>query len=527
MALTLSEEQELAGLEAEYAASQEVAGLTPQEQVEFDKLEAEYKFYQDQELTDQEVDQIGRIAKAEMPSRTERIFNNITGKARSAVLGMNAASPFGIAEKAYAGINSIINDESYDKSLVDVQQQFSDAQEANPMTYGGGEIAGEITNGVIAGGALKGVSQLGNMAATKTGRALNYVGKGLVNPTGLRQGAVGGVAQGVIDSTNADSLKEAAVDVALGGVGGGIGTKAVDLIGTGVKQLPDAVDLVSKKIFPTTGHRMGGMAKDLENQALKLPFVGNQIRKANNRSLADYHRYELQQAAGDLVDVNTLSRIDSGSQAELLDRLTDLRRASRTTEMDTRIDLARDRVRSVYTKYNDQSYNIMDPDKVLPADRVRAEVPALNYKPGQKSARGEELKRTLGNPDEALPDFMGSSPILKEEALKTSIQAGDVLPAQYMNKGDAGVVDMVTGAAAIARPIETALTLGTGTLAYTPGGQKALNGLLFERPEALKAATRKYGAIPKKISQEADSILDYESPEDRKYREKYNNKYGK
>lgn len=129
------------------------------------------------------------------------------GMLKSAGLGAVQGASFGFADEAEAALRSAVQDQSYDELLNEVRQRYKAAEEANPMSYTAGDIAGSFL--VPAGG-------LG--AAAKTAST----GKKLLNAA-----TVGGVAGGLtsLGTTEEDKLSSAALKSA--GVGAATGAGAM------------------------------------------------------------------------------------------------------------------------------------------------------------------------------------------------------------------------------------------------------------------------------------------------------------
>jgi hypothetical protein len=151
-------------------------------------------------------------------------------------------------------------------------------QEANPMTFGAGQIGG----GVLSGGALmKGASMIPSFA-----RANPY----------LQAAGVGAVAGGLTPSEQGKSGMEAISQVpekALYGAGGGV-------IGTGIGRgianvigpnLDAAVKkLIGEGVNVTPGQMIGGMAQRFEDRLTSVPLLGDIIQSSRSKGIEEFNR---------------------------------------------------------------------------------------------------------------------------------------------------------------------------------------------------------------------------------------------
>lgn len=136
----------------------------------------------------------------------------------SAGLGALQGASFGFADEAEAGLRSAVQDSTYDELINSIRNRYKGAEEANPMSYLAGDLAGSfaVPAGTL-GAASKGAS----------------IGKKL-----LDAGKVGAVAGGLtsLGTTEEDKLSGAALKDA--GAGAVTGAGAAMALGVG---LPAAV----------------------------------------------------------------------------------------------------------------------------------------------------------------------------------------------------------------------------------------------------------------------------------------------
>lgn len=127
-------------------------------------------------------------------------------KAESALRGAAQGLSLGFADEVTAGLESALTDKSYDEAREESRAAYDQAQKANPITYGAGELGGGFASAFIPGlNAAKG--------ATLAGRAAIAAGAG--------------AASGIGHST-AEDTTGLAKDAAIGGALSGLGTVAVE-----------------------------------------------------------------------------------------------------------------------------------------------------------------------------------------------------------------------------------------------------------------------------------------------------------
>ena len=183
-----------------------------------------------------EIDGVGRVElgdefKAMAPEQQQKTIEEIVasvrrgnapdvGQAESFARGTADMLSFGTADEITAGLSSGLGLwGDYDKDLTETRNAYKAAQDANPMTYLGGQVAGGILPAIVSGGASAPAS-LGALALQGA-------------KTGLMQGAAYGFGSG--EGGVGNRLASAAGGAALGAGAGAGGA----LIGRGVSKLAD------------------------------------------------------------------------------------------------------------------------------------------------------------------------------------------------------------------------------------------------------------------------------------------------
>jgi hypothetical protein len=160
----------------------------------------------------------------------------------------------------------------------EVQRRMKPFQEANPMTFGAGQIGG----GILTGGALmKGAGMIPSFA-----RANPYI----------QGAAVGGVAGGLTPTetgiSGMEALQEIPQKVGMGALGGAGGT----LIGRSVanvvapKLSEAAQKLIGEGVNLTPGQMLGGQLRKLEDKLTSAPLLGNIIDYSRTKGIEEFNK---------------------------------------------------------------------------------------------------------------------------------------------------------------------------------------------------------------------------------------------
>jgi len=159
-----------------------------------------------------------------------------------------------------------------------IQQRMKPFQEANPMTFGAGQIGG----GMLTGGALmKGAGMLPSFA-----RANPYI-----------QGAAIGGASGALTPTETgasgmEALQELPQKVGVGALGGAGGTA----IGRGVANVvapklnEAAQKLIGEGVNLTPGQMMGGALRKIEDKLTSVPLLGELIDYSRTKGIEEFNK---------------------------------------------------------------------------------------------------------------------------------------------------------------------------------------------------------------------------------------------
>jgi hypothetical protein len=160
----------------------------------------------------------------------------------------------------------------------EVQRRMKPFQEANPMTFGAGQIGG----GVLSGGALmKGVGMISSFA-----KASPYL-----------QGAAVGGASGILTpsetgNSGLEALQEIPQKTGLGAVGGVTGTGIARGVSNVIapKISEAAQKLIGEGVNLTPGQMMGGALRKMEDKLTSVPLLGDIIDYSRTKGIEEFNK---------------------------------------------------------------------------------------------------------------------------------------------------------------------------------------------------------------------------------------------
>jgi hypothetical protein len=168
------------------------------------------------------------------------------------------------------------------------------------------------------GGAITGTGMLGALGRNTLGRAapslLGGAGKAQFGRNVATDAAYSGIYGGV---TEGDPLSSAALGT-LGSVGGqGVGKVLGAAVG-GVRQTPAAQKLLDAGVRLTTGQRLGGFAKGLEDAMTSAPGLGDMVNARRLEGFEDFNRAAFNEAGTPIGA--TVQNLGEQGVGELLDQ---------------------------------------------------------------------------------------------------------------------------------------------------------------------------------------------------------------
>lgn len=180
-------------------------------------------------------------------------------KAESALRGGAQGLSFGFADEATARLESIMKGVEYEKALKESRQAYRQAQEANPITYTGSEIAGGVLPALIPG-----VGQAATGA--KLGRlALMGAGTGALSGLGMSEG---------------ETVGEIAKDAAIGGALGG----GLPVLGRGIAKGVQSLKPIADEAIKTSLTGFTGKTRAFLDQIEKNP---EQVKRIESKFSGD------------------------------------------------------------------------------------------------------------------------------------------------------------------------------------------------------------------------------------------------
>jgi hypothetical protein len=135
--------------------------------------------------------------------------------------------------------------------------------------------------------------------AAMTALPLSKVGQGAsLLKQGLMQGAASGALHPVTGGDNfwIDKAKDVGIGAAAGGVAAPLVGALARVVSPRASVNPDLQLLRSEGVQPTVGQTLGGLANNLEEKAMSLPLVGDAIRNARGRAVADFNNAAINRA---------------------------------------------------------------------------------------------------------------------------------------------------------------------------------------------------------------------------------------
>lgn len=187
-------------------------------------------------------------------------------KLKSFGMGTAQGGTLGFADELTAGVKAPFTDKTYRQELESLRDAFRQAQEANPISYGAGQLTGGVASSLFPGMAA--------IKATKGAGALAKIGTAGLE--GAKFGALTGLGtseQSDIPGMARDTLTGAEIGLGTGLVlgAGAEGTKK--LVST-LAKTQTAQDLLD-------AYRLATQGKDLTQESARKALVEQEIKKTN------------------------------------------------------------------------------------------------------------------------------------------------------------------------------------------------------------------------------------------------------
>lgn len=267
------------------------------------------------------------ISDSEMAALEQTASEGPISKTESGLRGAAQGATFGFADEIQGGALGALEAfksggatsfrEAYEQQRDAARAKYTAAQQENPLSYMGGQLAGGIAGSALTPGAgVLGIAGKAASAIGGTGKAAN-IARGIVQAGGA--GAISGGATAAGESTAKD-LGGIASDV---GGGAGAGAAFGGVLGGGARLLPGVRGSISneffaKRVLPTT---VGTDAAKTAEKYLKSPEARNQIVKLASKDTVSAIKDEVKNSIQ--RDVESFKRAAGETGQALLDSVED------------------------------------------------------------------------------------------------------------------------------------------------------------------------------------------------------------
>lgn len=184
------------------------------------------------------------------------------GYSESGLRGVAQGVSFGLSDEITGALESAFTDKTYEQARDESRAAYKEAQEANPLTYGAGEIGGAVGTAFVPG--------LGALNAAKGAKLATVVGKSAL------QGGLAGLGLSEADDLSG-MAKDTALGLGLGATGGLLAEKvlmpAAGVVGSGIKKGAQYID---EKLPQHFGKIVAGVPEEATERYLKNPKAVNE-----------------------------------------------------------------------------------------------------------------------------------------------------------------------------------------------------------------------------------------------------------
>lgn len=175
------------------------------------------------------------------------------GKVASFLRGAVQGATFGFADEITGGLRSLVSDKTYEQERDASRAAYRAAQEANPLTYGAGDIAGSVATSFVPGlGIAKGAKALHVAAKAALAGGVSGIGHSEAEDfttqlqEGLGAAAISGATGGLLARVTRGA-PERVVRRTLGDITDGVPATLRDkVVGKAGSKVDDVVDAVTK-----------------------------------------------------------------------------------------------------------------------------------------------------------------------------------------------------------------------------------------------------------------------------------------
>jgi hypothetical protein len=301
----------------------------------------------------------------------------------SALRGGAQGLSFGFADEATARLESITKGIPYEQALQESRAAYKQAQEANPITYLGSEVAGGVLPALIPTGATQatGAASLGRLA---------LIGAGTGGLSGL------GYSEG-------ETIKDIAKDVGIGTALGG----ALPVIGRGIVKGVQSLKPIADEAIKTSTTGFTGKTRAFLDELDKNP---EQVKRIEKKFAGDIQQEILPEINAKINDFMTKNpykdRAVQGSQ-KAINSIPDDTLISRDTGTNVINNYLRELEKDTVSQTAEDARAILN-TYLKRFENTKEQIP------------GREIKRTLQNLDSDIEKKFGGygNPFANDEASK-------------------------------------------------------------------------------------------------------------
>lgn len=246
-------------------------------------------------------------------------------KLASGVAGAADMLGMGFGDEIAAGLQSATGPETYDQALRDMRKAQGVLQSENPKSYLAGQVAGGVSQGILAGAG--GLTASRFVPATASGGSGLAMRMGAGAADGLAQGAIYGFGSG--EGGSIDRVKSAAVN---GGLGLALGGAAPALV-SGVRAAGQRLGIGS------VGSARDSIAAILKRSGMSIDDLSKKMDEANSLGYGDEYiaADALGRSGRNQLGALTRSTSQAGDDAQ---RLLDARMSAAPRRMVSALDEA-------------------------------------------------------------------------------------------------------------------------------------------------------------------------------------------
>lgn len=391
------------------------------------------------------------------------------GKGGSAAMGAADMTSFGFGDEAAAGLGTLIDKlpggkgAGYDQNLAEIRGNQDQAQRDNPKSYLGGQIAGGVAQGLVAGPAV-----MAN-APTVAGRALGGAITG-----GLMGGAYGAGSGTDLESRATEALKSGGIGAAVGG--------AFPVLAKGISS---GYSAIADALANRSAAKAGGMSPEAARMLQATLDADGTLGPTGQANMAAAGRDAMLADAGPNAKAILDTAIQRGGPGGTAAREAIANRTSSSADaisqaLDTHlgapqgIDAAQTAIRqgtasargAAYDKAYNSAIDYAAPEGRAIEDMVKTRVPQSAI------AAANDLMRTEGNASKQILAHVA------DDGSVTFERMPDVRQLDYITRGLNEVADQADGA---------------GKLGGTTAKGRAYSDLSREIRDNLRTAVPEYG----------------------------------